>query len=305
MGSNLTQISATKGLLKASRFLEMEEAIKLEAKDLKWNDFWTVKEVRKAYSFRRICEIMQIRLIYDGGELFSVDLDGAYGSAFLIPMAETVAPYANDGEISVRVGNSPLLTTVSFQDGSVTVTQRETEFKAVPKETEPPRMIKHRRGDPMEVWEVENNIRVARSDGDREDIFRHIEKIPLQYYDKDDMKAIMDAGSDEEAIELYWRMDTNPRDWFGCLIIESWYGTEDAFDHAYEEAVEGRLEERYQEAVDAIGGQYVLDHLPKYFKDGLKRQRWKNDKIKVLQAIAELKELVTTGIQDTEETGHR
>lgn len=204
MGNYLKQISASRGLISASRFPEMYDAIQDVVDNPKWDSYGTAKSVRSAYDFRSVCTSMGIKLIPNDGEMFTVDVDGAYDSALFVPLIEAVAPYVNDGEVVVRIGSRPFVTKVTFTGGKVDIFEEEADFKtiAVQKTSEP-------------------QMEVSIKDG----------------------------------------------------LIAEW-------------------EVRYQKAVDAIGGEEVVDNLPRYFKDCLRQAKDIKRQTEVLEAIAELRAMV-------------
>ena len=122
MSSYIKQLSVSKSLMKGENFPEMMKAIKAEASKPEWNSYGTVKEVREAETFSHICKAMGIYLIYEGNDMFTVDVNGAYVSSFFIPMLLCVAPFMNDGEIFVQIESHTVL--IAFKDGEVYKSER-------------------------------------------------------------------------------------------------------------------------------------------------------------------------------------
>ena len=131
MGSYFKQISASSGLLDKSRFDELYDAVQEAAEYSKWDNVGTVKDVRKARDFQGICRVMGIKLIPDGDEMYTVDVDGAYNSSFWFPLLEASAPYMNDGEVTLKVGNNPCEVCVAFTNGTVSVMRGGVDILSV------------------------------------------------------------------------------------------------------------------------------------------------------------------------------
>lgn len=121
MGNYLEQISVTGMRLKGKDFPEMMDAARKEAGKCRWRDNGTARDVLKAESFTQACRAMGISLDYAGDDMFSVDVDGAYASAFLVPFAECVGGHVGDGEIAVRVGGR--IVRAVFKKGTVSVAE--------------------------------------------------------------------------------------------------------------------------------------------------------------------------------------
>lgn len=125
MSSYIQQISVTDSLIQGCKFPEMYEAVQKEASKSEWDNYGTVNKVRKAKTFPHICKAMGIYLIYEGNDLFTVDVDGTYVSSFLVPMILSIEKYINDGEVFVQIENRRML--FVFQNGQAFTSEMTIE----------------------------------------------------------------------------------------------------------------------------------------------------------------------------------
>ena len=117
MGSYFKQIEVTPSLMMGKRFPIMLEAVKNEAKDSRWEHYGWRERMLAAPTFTHAMRIMGMTPIYEGDDIFTVDVDGMYDSVFFWPMLKRIAPYMNPGRIVVRVEN--VIEEYRFQDGDV------------------------------------------------------------------------------------------------------------------------------------------------------------------------------------------
>ena len=128
MSSYLKHVSSTEGMFVGERFPAMLEAAQTEARLPEWEHYGTARGVLKARTFSHACRTMGVNLIYEGNDRFTVELDGTYESSLLIPLAERVAPFANDGKIFAMRKNGQLIAAI-FQEGKVKVYETEVEVE--------------------------------------------------------------------------------------------------------------------------------------------------------------------------------
>ena len=127
VSSYLKHINSTECMFVGERFPLMLEAAKTEASRLKWTNYCTARGILNARTFSHACRVMGVDLIYEGNDRFTVELDGTYESSLLIPLAECLAPYINDGEIVAERENGQILF-MRFQRGEFAIFGTKVEI---------------------------------------------------------------------------------------------------------------------------------------------------------------------------------
>ena len=130
MSSYLKQISTSESLIDGKNFGKIMDAVKAEAQKLKWEHYSWSNEVVAAKNLSDLLMSFGVHLVYEGDDKFTINVDGAYDTAFFPDLIKCAAPYLNDGEITVSIEH--WIVQVVFKDGSATTTSyRNPKFYKV------------------------------------------------------------------------------------------------------------------------------------------------------------------------------